>query len=544
MKLSFVFGMALVVFVVCRFLLAPLVLRRAQAKGGADTKKALVWLSVLGVLSLASLAATFATGTCILVLWILTAQHANTGDVLQRWLAAAHRWREMVDLAGTGWFVFLAMALIVGAAIYFRRKAQRRYDGAFDALVSHELDRLKEKADREGGLEVLPPTPNMLGIVEVLKQCDAELLRLSGLRNATAAIAEAEQYRQKAFNAYRSLDIERRLNLNLTPNDVALPEQSGFWGRCGTVLISTAWARQMTASTRSVAVIVLLVAIPGFIGLTQPLIQPQLDSCTRELTVQLEDLQFAANRDEASQDWEKVLAALPTAAEQKPLSDSDKQTMAVVAAYVEMRMFAPLYRDVKWKGGSKGGASGTARGKATGFGDEPGPSIVPEHYDGGARSRRVASAILDDHANTPDVSVKASGQPQRKAATNPAEKHLQFLADLNDHRSPGGPPGPDGPSAPGPDGHPGNPPPSKGPPSTGPPTPHPTSEFGIGVQKRLEAAASRDPGLLQRVKVSLPALQEQLRPGDLSRIVFEDIVSSQFGDHVSPLARKPDLGVG
>jgi hypothetical protein len=321
------------VFALLQFLLIPRVRHRLRIDRTVTAIPRAALLAVLGWVRGVALVTTLTTAALLLVVAVLGrfggATAADLGPVIER----LHAWRDRLVGFGPYWGSGVLLLLVVGLGIYAYRSSKRRMETAFRRVYEQEMERIRRQIEN-GTLEELPPTPAMEGmaengrkILELLQQLQNDPSVPESERPGLQA--HLEQKLGLCRQYWVMLDVERRMNLKLDPDDAEFPTPRTRWEKVQTFFMSQGLLACLGRGSRALYLASLLLLVPCLMGVYSPKVVGAL----KQRAVTLDDLRLRLHYEEALGEWRAAKEALgsPVA----PLTEDDRQVLRQVARHYE-----------------------------------------------------------------------------------------------------------------------------------------------------------------------------------------------------------------
>lgn len=345
MKLHYLVVVSVLLFAFLRYYAIPRV--RKLRKGAPPTRsiKLSAWLACLGWIQGAMLLTAYSGGLLLLFLLLSGCISGSTPTRISSTIKMLQGLHSAMAHLTSDWSLFAVLLILFGLALYSYRRGRIKMSKTLAALHQAEVDRLLKEYEA-GRWPILPPTPDMERAASMIAERNAAFAQLrpiaeQGNAKAFAAcqklLAELEQLRQISF----SLDVTRRIEVVINPEDTSLPEAQDIPGRIQTIFFSQGLLATLGRGARILYATALILLIPSLVGVYAPQVGRSLEM--RVAT--LDDLRVKLTQEQAAKSWQEAKQQLGTQA--KELTDSDKQLLKALAANFEERVvsnniYAPL----------------------------------------------------------------------------------------------------------------------------------------------------------------------------------------------------------
>jgi hypothetical protein len=321
-------------------------IRRTLVEGTPEQKmRAIGRMPVVGLLGWAALLSAISAAALLVAGWWVSLQGGASlpqfEALLQR-LEGVRHWLENMSL---GWFILIAVVGLAGLSKLLCERSRGSLKAALDARVQREIDSLRQKAAR-GEIEELPPTAEMARVAEMVDGVDDAIAQARS-RGASTEETQYREHREKLIDAYRTMDIRRRLNLDLDERDLPMRKPETTWDRIGFALFSEGVASQASGGTLILVAVLSMLLLPAWVGVQREglseLIEQRIATVEEQRNnevLRLQDLALAANRTAAVKALEEAIEKTPKADAKEKDEDDDTDTINTVASYAEYRYFA------------------------------------------------------------------------------------------------------------------------------------------------------------------------------------------------------------
>jgi cbb3-type cytochrome oxidase subunit 3 len=377
------------------------------------------------------------------------------------------QWLRSVLLGfGPAWGALVMTLLIIALAVYARYSGRRRMEQAFQRAYARKLEELKRDYEL-GKLKELPPTSEMLEVQQRLSELHGELQRLI----YGGATAPGDETRQQELarqihllqQLYVTLDMQRRLDAELDPEEAELPAPRTRWEQVQVFFMSRGLLNSLSAGSRALFLAGLFLLVPSLLGLYSH----QTTAAVERRLVELRDLHVRLASEEVQKDKE----ALGQPGDE--LSADELQALQEVARAFEDAA-SPFVPPV--------GASGPLYTMRA--------TLVREQVL--TQAARQAQTVREQHASTANWEPHPTGSqvetlsPLERAVVRAPEDALK--------------------------------------------TRGPVTERGRRVLAELTDIARRSSTLRQRLVAGLRNFQTPAARADISRALFNQIVSTMLGE--------------
>ena len=329
MKLFPFFLVNLAAFAVLHFAWIPSAERRLRVDRSMATIRRAGLLSILGLARSVFLVATLTTALLIVILFILSMQGGiSVGEVTSA-IETIHRWRTLLMSVGPVWGWIVLVLLVLSLGIYARRSGRRNMVQAFQKMYTRKFEGLRQDYEL-GKLKEMPPTLEMGDVAKKIGEINAALANLEGetAGEDPKTILMKEQLNEQITllqKYYIALDMQRRIDPQLDPDEAALPEARTRWEKFQTFFISRGLLASLNGSSRAIFLASMILLVPSLISVYSVSTAAALN---RHL-VQLKDIRVELSRRDFEQ--EKSRLGQPT----NDLSDEDKNDLQEVARNYE-----------------------------------------------------------------------------------------------------------------------------------------------------------------------------------------------------------------
>ena len=171
---------------------------------------------------------------------------------------------------------------------------------AFQRVFEREFERVRKDYEL-GNLKEMPPSREMQGVQRQIIEANGILdeLRQQDPAAHPELIALQEKVSQQLYileQYYMALDIQRRVDIKLAPDEAVLPEPRTKWEKIQTFFISRGLLNSLNGATRALFLAGLILLVPSLTSIYSVQTAPIL---TNKIDV-LNDLRLQINR----KDWE------------------------------------------------------------------------------------------------------------------------------------------------------------------------------------------------------------------------------------------------
>jgi len=248
------------------------------------------------------LIAAISGGLVLAVSFLVQIGTGATVEQVGRLITSVQQWRTRMGGFGPVWGSIVLIASALGLGIYASRRGRVRMLKAFEAVRQTEIDRLRREAE-SGHWADLPPSKEMERVAARIQ----ELIALQNeIRPEVVGEADAAQAHQRIAKEidslqtlYGQLDIQRRIDLRLSPETATLPVPRNWRERVQTFFISQGLWKSLGGPTRTLYVANLFLLIPSLLGIYSQAAAPVFDQRLLRLT----DLQVELTQKEAREAW-------------------------------------------------------------------------------------------------------------------------------------------------------------------------------------------------------------------------------------------------
>lgn len=258
----FHFLLILIPMVTQRFKLAPSV-----------TKGAIFALS--DFLRTFFLITTLVAITSIGLLFVVEYQGGATTDQVWSAINRIQTWHDTLESISPTLSWAIIVFLFIALAIMSYRGGKARMEQAQRRQLDLELKRL-QKERNDGKWEELPPSPEMKVLLlelekreNVFQQASHELEKVENAEDKQKLEETRSLIEQEIdfFTAqFQHLDLMRRMNLNIRPDDVKLPVPNTRWERVQTFFIGRSLLASLSGGSRFIFFVGLLFLIPALLA--------------------------------------------------------------------------------------------------------------------------------------------------------------------------------------------------------------------------------------------------------------------------------------
>jgi len=333
MELIYFLFAGLGAFAILHFAWIPAVERRLQFDRSASAIGHSALLAVLGVLRSILLIATLTSVVIVVVMFFLGLLGGASPKAVLSSIETIKEWRDMLTGFGPIWGVIAIIMLVLALAIYARRSAKLRLQGAFKRIFDGEYQRL-EKLYEQNQLEPLPLTKEIQEIQAQLAerlQLLEELDRIPLPEGANADQIRQELTKQTSFlqGLLKAQEIQRRMNVKLTDEDVELPKAATKLEKLQTFFMSRGLVTNLSRVSRLVYVSSLVLLVPSLMGVYSGKVGPALD----KRVVELHNLRITLESEQVEQQLQNAKNQLGEP--KNELSDDDKSVIEEAAQTFE-----------------------------------------------------------------------------------------------------------------------------------------------------------------------------------------------------------------
>jgi hypothetical protein len=346
------------VFVACVGMLAllqfawiPAARRRLKVERSIATISQAALLATLGFARSALLLIIVMTGALTGAIALSSAENVGTLADVDRAIQTIHVWRNYATGIGPIWGSIATIALVAMLGLHAHRSGRRRMEAAYRRVFDQEFERLRAQRER-GEWPVLPPTPDMTQVAEQLKIARDTLRTLgrSGVATDPGDAAVCEQLtRQIALLEHHleALDIRRRMNVRLDPDEVVFPAPRNVFERIQTFFISRGLLSSLRGGSRLLHLTGLLLLVPALLGVTSGASTSALNrrlAQLQDIRLDLERLRIRLSVDEAKKDWEKAKQGLGEP-EGELSAEEDSALKQIAVRFEEAMTSSDAWRD-------------------------------------------------------------------------------------------------------------------------------------------------------------------------------------------------------
>ena len=290
-------------------------------------------LSLAGFARSVFLVGSLTTSLLIVVILILSWSGGVTTGEITSAVERIHSWRAWLIGVGPLWSGIVMILLIVALGLYSRRCGRRHMVGVFREMYARKFERLGKDYEL-GNLPEMPPTSEMREVAKTIGECERAWANLKGDEvNADPKIILAKEQLNAQIDLlqryYVSLDLQRRIDLELDPEDAALPEARTKWEKFQVFFMSRGLVAGLNRTSRALFFATLILLAPSLTGVYSSTIGASLN---RRL-VELKDLRVELSRKEFEQ--EKARLGEP----KNELSAEDKRDLQRIALNYERTIF-------------------------------------------------------------------------------------------------------------------------------------------------------------------------------------------------------------
>jgi hypothetical protein len=321
------------VFALLHFLLIPLLRHRLRVDRSPLSIRRAALMALLGWLRGAALVATLTTAALAGLLFLLLRRGGTTVQDLSAAVEALQRWRDWLEAFGPYWSGGVLVTLVLALGIYAYRSGKKRLENAFRLVYEQQMKQIVEKANR-GELEELPPTPEMAQLAQAFQEQQQILANVradASLPLAQRQMLETELERRLCFcrENWLLIDMHRRLDLKLDPDEALAPPPRTWFGKVQTFLISEGLLVNLNRGSRLLYHVGLVSLVVCLVGVQSAQVGPTLSA----RILDLDGLRVRLSRDLVQREWEQAKAEMgPPGAE---LAAGDEQVLNQVAAQME-----------------------------------------------------------------------------------------------------------------------------------------------------------------------------------------------------------------
>jgi hypothetical protein len=290
-------------------------------------------LSLLGFGRSVFLTATLTTAALIFVLIILQMLGGATTAEVTSQIETIYRWRVLVLGFGPVWGGIAITLMVLALAIYARRSGRLKMEKTFQEMYTRKFEQLRRDYEL-GKLKEMPPTAEMQEVTKKIGQINETLKKLEdeSVREDPKTILMRQQLNEQIAlldKYYVALDMQRRIDPELDPDEAALPDARTKWEKFQTFFISRGLLASLGGTSRVLFLAGLTLLVPSLLGVYSSSTATTLN---RRL-VELKDLRVELSRKEFNQEKDRL------GEPENELSDEDEQDLQEVArAYEQMTM--------------------------------------------------------------------------------------------------------------------------------------------------------------------------------------------------------------
>ena len=254
------------------------------------------WLALWSFLQTYLLLATATLGVILAgVSWI----ESQGGTTLEE-LREAKAWVEQAQgfsaKVGGTWAIMSLLGIVVALGGLAYRRGRLKIQAALEAARSSELERIRRQAEA-GTLAELPPTAEMQRVVSAMIDLDQELSSLPSNSELpfNARRQEVMGLLEQLQIYLVHLDVQRRMNIELRPEDVRLPKPQNWRERVGRFFMSEGLLWCLGKGGRFLYATAFVLLIASLIGFSVPRADAQLVQEHNRLDNLISSLEFLSN---------------------------------------------------------------------------------------------------------------------------------------------------------------------------------------------------------------------------------------------------------
>jgi hypothetical protein len=437
-------------------------------------------LATLGYLRGVLLIVAATSAALLLILAVLRLKGGATIAQLQAAVLMLQSWRERLTGFGTVWGGITLVSLVLALGIHAHRSGKRRVQKIFQKIRDAEWARLRRERE-EGRLEELPSTKEMVATVKKIEQLKIQretLLRFNEQPKGCIELIDEITQSIATLNAYlEALDIERRIRLELHPEQSVIPEPRTRWEWFQSLLMSKGLLAGLNAGTRLLYMAALALLVPCLLGVCDGRTQQDLNQRIAQLEQQqinLEDLQVSATFEAAKQTYEQ--ARQNFSPQEQELGDEDEENIKQVVVHFENAMASRFW----------------------------GGSVIPQVPASEFRSMLARDRVLNAYSQRTGQQIKPLAAMSKASELRGVERETVAVFETAAQNGP-------------------------------------TTRIGKQLQADLRAAALRSPSVADRIRTGLKNFASPASGNELGKALFNRITSVVVdGDegHLGELVRR------
>ena len=291
-------------------------------------------IAMYGLLSLLAVTAAATIGFILLAAWWASSGKTDSLVAIQAMLSRLRMLADFMKNFGGGWAWFCGAVVVIGGGIFFQRLGKARAEADLSRKAELESEEVLRQA-KAGVLPEIPASEEMKKLFKLGEQVvnrRSELIRSGG---KDSDIEELDELLDQLRHEIARVDMVRRMNMRMTPEELRLEQPDSFWGRVGTFFIAPGLARLLTRGTKWTLGGLTAAFVACSVGFNAPTLSADLNQQITFAQSAVDRLEVSAAATAAAAEFTEALEKLP---ESEPLTkeeedEADDISSAIAIAY-------------------------------------------------------------------------------------------------------------------------------------------------------------------------------------------------------------------
>jgi hypothetical protein len=316
-------------FAVCHYFWVPAIQRRLRINPSVANISQWALLSLAGFVRFYLLVATLTTASIIAVVVISGAMGGTSVANVNAVIETAQQLRAWLSGFGPWWGSGALIVLITALGSYAYRRGKQDVTASYARVYKRAKEQV-EQDYKDGKWEDLPPTNEMARVQSQLLEADDAYRNLNQKAQSNPEAAELRQQMLDQIGLltrrYHDLDIQRRLDIHIDPEEAELPQPRNWRERVHAFFMSRGLLNSLGYGSRLIFLLSIILLVPSLTGVYSIGVRKMLD----DHLVNLNELRVRLELEEAKQQLGE---------EKEELSEEDKAMLLDFARIFES---APL----------------------------------------------------------------------------------------------------------------------------------------------------------------------------------------------------------
>jgi len=331
---------AIGLFALLKFVISPRIDRQARLDQSAKSVSKYALRNTVDFLSLFLLLSIISLIFSLGITFYLNSTTGVTLEEVQKKLFWVQNINDFVSTLGKGWTYLTTILLAVGLAIYSYKKTTKQSLKRVEKAYQKEIDRLQQVYE-QGEWEELEPTDQMKIVYDKILEYDQVIEELSQENENNqydADIANLIQQRENFINAYQSLDLERRVDLDIEP-EIKFKIPKNLKDKIKLFFISQGLLNTLKKGGVVTFLIGTILLFPSMLGIVSENVKDVANAKRIQLEETFDDLSFKILVQDSKQQLKEAVAQSKQASDAAALSEEDDQVLDQIAKVFEENAF-------------------------------------------------------------------------------------------------------------------------------------------------------------------------------------------------------------